>query len=402
MNEMESNSPLPSAGEDLPLGGMASDPVPTAIGPETGGRRDVPELVRDAGEGAVAAYLAFVNQPDWSGATCNLYRQQAGRFFRWAASRGLALESIRPAEVSAYAAELGASMSPRSTATYLTGVRAAFRHLVGAGVLPENPCDAPLDAARRTAKDWSTKEAVGTSEASAAGFPLLDLLTMLGNMEEQTLLRIFAEEAVALWLLERVRWPEGSACPYCGAEAGGEPRAEVVCPACAKPYTVTTGTMFEGSPVPVRHWFFLIHQMYLAESGLPNDDLQQRMGIDLAAIASLCRRIAEAVTQEGLPAGDVLKRAIVVRNKELIQDDVARAIIAYAGLEAVRDRLMQARDEGKTVEDLPEGMTLEEALEKIEARIAEEDSYVITMEDGYLVRSAVETAAGGEDAGGNP
>ncbi len=375
--EIQHTAPLRSPGDDMPVGCMPFDPGPTAIRPETSMPRNVPESVRAAGEGAVAAYLAFLNQPDWSGATRNLYRQQAGRFFRWAEVHGLALESISPADVSAYAAELSARMSPHSTATYLTGLRAAFRHLIAAGILAENPCEAPLDAVRRAAKGLPGNEPAGSNEAAATGFPLLDLLAMLGNMEEETLRRIFAEEAVALWLLEWVRWPDGPAYPYCGAEAGDDPPAEVACPACGKSYAVTTGVLFEDSPVPVRQWFYLIHQMYLAEPGVSDDEIQRHTGLEPGAILSLCRRVAEAVAQLGLPqGGDELARAIAVRNKELMQDDVARKIIRYAGLEAVRDRLVQACDDGTPVDDLPEGMTLEEAIEKIEARIAEEDSYV--------------------------
>ena len=162
-------------------------------------------------------------------------------------------------------------MSPHSTATYLTGVRGGFRHLVGAGVLAENPCEVPLPAARRSAEEWLTEEAAGHEEAGAPGFPLLDLLAMLGNMEAETMRRVFDEEVAAVGLLEHVRWPDGPTCPYCGVEAGDDPPAELACAACAKSYIVTTGTMLEGSPVPVRHWFYLIHQMYLAEPGVSNE-----------------------------------------------------------------------------------------------------------------------------------
>ena len=190
---------------------------------------------------------------------------------------------------------------------------------------------------------------------------------------------------------------DGQQCPRCGADVGDHPPGQIVCPACAKPYSVAAGTMFEGSSLPVRHWFFLIHQMYLTEPGLPDDEIKRRMGIDLAVLLALCR-IAEAVTQGGLPAGDELKRAIAVRNKELIQDDVVRAIIEYGKMEAVRDRLMQARVEGTHVDDLPDCMTLNVALEKIEARIAEEDRYLISKEDGYLVKRLAEPAVAA-DAG---
>jgi hypothetical protein len=63
-----------------------------------------------------------------------------------------------------------------------------------------------------------------------------------------------------------------------------------------------------------------------------------------------------------------------------------RAIMDYAALTDARDRLTQARSEGARVADLPPGMTLEEALEKIEARITDHDQFVIDRQDGYLVR----------------
>jgi hypothetical protein len=343
----------------------------------------VPEIIRASGEPAVQAYVAFLNWPEWSGATRTLYRQHAVRFLRWAEGRGLTLGSIGTAEVAAYAAEVGATLSPRATSTYLAGIRAAFRFLVESGVLAENPCDAPLDAVRRISRERPTRHA----HAVAAGFPLLDLLAMLGNMEERTLQLIFAEEETAVRLMAQVRSPDGPACPVCGADAGDDPPGQVVCPACAKPYTAITGTMFEGSPEPVRHWLFLIHQMYLAESRLSDDELGQRMEIDPAVIASLCRRIDGAVVQQGLADAEERKRAMALRDKELTQDDVTRSIIHYAELEAVRDRLLRARDEATPVADLPEEMSLDQAIETIEAKIAEEDRYVIWVKAGYLVRS---------------
>jgi hypothetical protein len=187
-------------------------------------------------------------------------------------------------------------------------------------------------------------------------------------------------------LLEQVRWPNGQWCPHCGTEARDDPPAQTVCAACAKPYSVTTGTMFEGSSLPVRLWFVVIHQMYFAEPSLPDEELRHRFGLDLPAVLSLCRRIGDAAVQETLPIGDELKRAITVRDRELGQDQVARSILEYMELTAVRDRLVQSRAEGTPVEDFPPGMTLEEALKKIEALIAEHDEYVIDKQDGYLVR----------------
>ena len=234
------------------------------------------------------------------------------------------------------------------------------------------------------------------------GFPLLDLLAMLGEMEEESLRRIFDDEEIALSLLEQVRWSDGQKCPHCGAGADDDLPARAVCQACAKPYTVTTGTFFDGANVPLRLWFVVIHQLYFADSVLADDELSGRFGVSLSDLLSLCRRVGEAMALEGIPLGNELKRAITVRNKELMHEGVVRAIIKYAELEGVRDRLVQAREEATSVDDLPEGMTLEEAIAKIEAVMAEEDSYVIAMDNGYLVRrpaSPDEVAATAEKSG---
>ena len=70
-----------------------------------------------------------------------------------------------------------------------------------------------------------------------------------------------------------------------------------------------------------------------------------------------------------------------------------RAIKEYAALEAERNRLLLARAEGSPVDGLPPGMTPDQALALIEARIAEHDRYVISCEDGYLIRSWPESSS---------
>jgi hypothetical protein len=121
--------------------------------------------------------------------------------------------------------------------------------------------------------------------------------------------------------------------------------------------------------------------------------LRRRFGLDLATLLSLCRQIGEATAREGLPVGDELKQAIEVRNQELGEAQVRRSIMYYAALESERDRLLKARNEGTAVIDLPGGLTLESALELIETRIAEQDRYVISIKDGYMVQSLAKPVA---------
>jgi transposase-like protein len=65
-------------------------------------------------------------------------------------------------------------------------------------------------------------------------------------------------DADALTYLESMLWPDGPVCPRCGAAdriytlRGKSTRPGVrKCGHCRKPFTVTVGTIFESSHVPL-------------------------------------------------------------------------------------------------------------------------------------------------------
>jgi Transposase zinc-ribbon domain/Phage integrase, N-terminal SAM-like domain len=332
---------------------------------------DVPALIATAGDDAVRAYRAFLADPVRTPGTRHKYRHTIGRFLRWAERRDLTLRSIAPAHTATYAAEMEATLSYNSVHNNLCAPRGLFRHLAASGALASNPFE--------------------HAKAPPVGFPLLDLLAFLAHLEEETLRLVFDDEPSALSLLERVRWPDGPICPHCGTPTFADSPVEAACTACGKAFTVMTNTMFADSPVPVRHWFTLLHRMYVELAGLPDQALAERLDISPADLLAAADRIQSAMAHQRLPAGDDLKPALDQRNRELIEEDSARAIIRYAEMTAIRDRLHRARAEGTGVDDLPPGMTLDEAIARIEERIGDDDHYVFTVEDGLLVRYRVDS-----------
>ena len=71
----------------------------------------------------------------------------------------------------------------------------------------------------------------------------------------------FADEYAALARLERVRWPNGTRCPHCGAGAGigavngrGARPGLKCCCHCRKQFRATIGTLFHHSHVPAHKW----------------------------------------------------------------------------------------------------------------------------------------------------
>src|SRR5438552_16687938 len=79
-----------------------------------------------------------------------------------------------------------------------------------------------------------------------------------------TLGRLTEDEARKM--LERLRWPDGPICPHCGViddakrmESSEDSKTQLRdgvlnCRSCRKPFTVTVGTIFEGSHIPLAKW----------------------------------------------------------------------------------------------------------------------------------------------------
>ena len=84
---------------------------------------------------------------------------------------------------------------------------------------------------------------------------------------------IFIDQHAARMALERLRWPDGPVCPKtdCGAggpvvvKMGGLKRSHreglYRCKACRDQFTVTVGTIFERSKVPLQDWLRAVHML---------------------------------------------------------------------------------------------------------------------------------------------
>ena len=86
--------------------------------------------------------------------------------------------------------------------------------------------------------------------------------------------------------LEGLLWPGGVAvCPHCnGTDAyrlTGPGIGPVVrqCRACVKQFTVTVGTIFEDSHIPLSKWVQAFHMMASSKKGISASQLQRNLGI---------------------------------------------------------------------------------------------------------------------------
>lgn len=80
--------------------------------------------------------------------------------------------------------------------------------------------------------------------------------------------------------LMTLRWPEGFVCPGCGGrKAWPAQRGRLICATCRHQATVTAGTVFQDSRLPLRLWCRAIWQVTSQKNGASALGLQRVLGL---------------------------------------------------------------------------------------------------------------------------
>ena len=119
----------------------------------------------------------------------------------------------------------------------------------------------------------------------------------------------YSDEDAARELLESIRWPNGTACPHCGSVKGYrlEPKATSKrpgrkglwkCGDCRKQFTVTVGTIFEGSHIKLNKWVMAIYIMCASKKGVSALQLQRMLKpLTYKSAWFMCHRIRYAMSR---------------------------------------------------------------------------------------------------------
>src|SRR5215469_11334805 len=112
----------------------------------------------------------------------------------------------------------------------------------------------------------------------------------------------FTDTAEARKHLEGLLWPEGPRCPHCGvvneatALKGKSTRPGVYwCNACQAPFSVTVGTVFERSKIPLHTWLYATHLLNSSKKGISSQQLARMLGVTVKTAWFMSHRIREAM-----------------------------------------------------------------------------------------------------------
>ena len=111
----------------------------------------------------------------------------------------------------------------------------------------------------------------------------------------------FNDEDKAREHLEAIRWPNGPVCPHCGSFnakrlEGQKHRAGLIqCNDCREQYTVTVGTVFERSKIPLHKWVLATHLLCSSKKGMSAKQIERMLGVTYKTAWFMCHRIREAM-----------------------------------------------------------------------------------------------------------
>lgn len=121
----------------------------------------------------------------------------------------------------------------------------------------------------------------------------------------------FHDEDAARQFLEAIIWPNGPVCPHCGANGricriesqskekgkGARPGLRA-CGDCRKQFTVTVGSVFERSKVPLHKWLLATHLICSSKKGISSHQLSRTLQVTYKTAWFMSHRIREAMKPE--------------------------------------------------------------------------------------------------------
>lgn len=117
------------------------------------------------------------------------------------------------------------------------------------------------------------------------------------DMNLGTLMTQYNGDASCRACLERLRWKDGIRCLRCQSEKvfALPARHQHRCLACHYDFSVTTGTIFHDSHLPLWKWFAATYMMVESKKSVSANQLKRELGVAYKTAWYLCHRIRAAM-----------------------------------------------------------------------------------------------------------
>lgn len=110
----------------------------------------------------------------------------------------------------------------------------------------------------------------------------------------------FATEEACRAYLARVRWPAGFRCPRCGSDKAWSVRGRWECAGCGRQTSVTAGTIFQDTRIPLALWFRAMWWVTAQKNGASALGMQRVLGLKKYETAwTLLHKLRRAMVSPG-------------------------------------------------------------------------------------------------------
>ncbi len=147
------------------------------------------------------------------------------------------------------------------------------------------------------------------------------------------LIERFHDEDRCRKYLEGLRWPDGLTCPRCGGETIShiKTRRQLDCDSCRYRFSVTAGTIFHDSHLPLWKWFLAVYLIIESKKGISANQLKRTIKVSYKTAWYLCHRIRAALNEVDAQ----LLRGIVEADETFVGGEVHDKGRGYRGNKTV-------------------------------------------------------------------
>ena len=112
-----------------------------------------------------------------------------------------------------------------------------------------------------------------------------------------SLIEKFRDEETCREYLEKLRWSADVCCPRCGDLSVSEisTRDQFDCNGCRYRFSVTSGTIFDNTNLPLWKWFVTIYLICESKKSISANQIKRTIGVTYKTAWHLCHRIRSAM-----------------------------------------------------------------------------------------------------------
>src|SRR6266571_6883139 len=117
------------------------------------------------------------------------------------------------------------------------------------------------------------------------------------DMNLPKLIEQFGSDEKCRAQLASLRWPKGVTCPRCQSKSVSNvvERDQYDCNTCRYQFSVTSGTIFHDTHLPLSKWFLAIYLMTESKKGMSALQIKRTINVSYETAWYLCHRIRAAM-----------------------------------------------------------------------------------------------------------